>query len=202
MIFVLCLMMLLMAICASVLVAASASAAASTNRITHNRLVLGADSIHKNIMYSLQKDDGNIDDQLWGKLIWAVYEANDNGGTGMGEMNVEMSFSSGRTLDTLEIESLVFSFPMDKQNVNIFPAIDGVSDTGIPRIPKTAEINITLAVKSKVKSDNKTLTTVATYEFTGGRLSDFNPANPQAAGTMAIIDSGEWRLISYEHQGG
>jgi hypothetical protein len=210
-------------------------------------MVLDA-SIHKNIMYSLQNHDPADENHFLSlQIARALYDARNDyesgvlGATGrLGDITLDVSFSGGVDLSgDIRVESITLSFP--EQRVVItqpIPAIwvddhmDGDEDQELspweysppPRVPKTATVDATMEVVVVISVNGVSETSRATYQYTGGRLSDdppdpSDPANPSGihysceAGTchvgtdptcvsgslrMEFTDNGRWRLLRHE----
>ena len=72
--FVLGIMMMLLAVGASVMAAAFGNVGIGIRQERHNRAMLLTDSIHRNIMHSLQMDNAVFEDYLSGQLAWYIFE--------------------------------------------------------------------------------------------------------------------------------
>lgn len=226
--FVLGIMLLLMAIGVSVLVAASANVGFSLKQKEHSQIMILDESVHKNIMYSLQHDVAD-DNFLSSQLVMTIYKANDPDLTsylpaGLTEMPLEVSIADGADLSSgnIKVEKITLSFP--EQNVIIMPPIPAIytpaeyDDEGNlitdrqldqEREPKTATVSATMIVTVAINANGKITTTRGIYEYTGGKLAD----DPDAGGAtheddesdaifeMAFTSDGygKWRLIKYEN---
>ena len=93
------------------------------------------------------------------------------------------------------------------------PASPFVTVPAVHRKPKTAEINATLTVTVEVEAErlfahlgrrNRVITTIVTYEYTGGFLSEEKSVNPEYNPIlnldyeMLFENYGTWSLISYD----
>jgi hypothetical protein len=111
----------------------------------------------------------------------------------------------------------MLSFPLQKVDIRPhrpaidIPAIvvDGVTlDPGIfiPREPRTASVNMRMIVTVEIavvrSGAERTITSWAIYEYTGGELSDevhwlYNHTGNES-GPMEFVADGEWRLLRHE----
>lgn len=223
-IFVLGIMLLLMTIGISVLVAASANAGFVIKQKEHNQIMIMDDSVHKNIMYSLQHDASD-DGLLSVQLVKAVYEANDPDLTlsyspaGLADIPLEVNINNGVDLKSgnISVESITLSFP--EQNVIITPPVPAVYENiyddenligrtlASAREPQTATVDAKMVVTVEINAKGKITTTRAIYEYTGGKFSD-DPDGTSHAGDESgarfdmVFTSdgyGKWRLIKHEN---
>ena len=221
MIFVLGVMMFLMSIGVSTLAAAYANAGYIMRQSDFARVRLLHESIHENIMYSLQADPED-EDLLGFQLARAIFRANDpldaayaqftpdptlenpypdpiaTGLLPITDLTIlidgaQIAVPGGR----ITVENITLSFP--EQFVNINDAIPAVpqfppppaSGADIitpaePREPRTATLNASMVVEVEISSGNRTITSIAVFEYIGGRLTDnptgvptfINPTNP------------------------
>ncbi len=198
-IFVLAVMLCLLVISVSVLAAATSGAVYIKNQKIHNRLLLLDDSVHNNIMYSLQQDPM---DQMAGseflsyQLMMALYESHDKGNelpdieltpeiSGMDDLNsvITLSFPEQLVRIKPEIPEIpAANAQIDTDGTVLVPAIPGS-----PRVPKTATVSARMRVTVVTEVEGKVMTTVASYEFMGGELTDNH-----------ITNGGRWNLIKYE----
>jgi hypothetical protein len=219
--YVLAVMLLLLIIGVSVLTASSANAGYSAKQRDHTRGVILAESVQRNVMYSLQVNS-NEEDSFSNQLLMALYSAHDTEAegfelspNGLGEIILKMEFSEGLKLpENIQVESVVLSFP--DQDVMILEALDAIvmggiggDDLGlenIERVPRTAHVSANMAVTVTINVKGSQMVSRALYEFTGGELSD-DPEGEYSLFTeeglpgpleMTIIDPGEWRLIRHE----
>lgn len=178
-IFVLGMMLCLMLISVSVLAAATANARYSVNQREHDQILLLDNSIQKNIMYSLQRDESD-DNYLSFQLAKALYDAGADGGK-LAEFDLDMSIDLSSTEMTAAAN---LSFP--QQTVDIMPAIP--ESPGIEGTPEIATISASMTVTVNIKHQNgKEMTSVATYTYSGGELKDNTWTN-----------YGTWELKKYE----
>lgn len=226
-IFVLGIMLLLMAIGASALVAASANAGFVLKQSEYSRIAILDDAVHKNILYSLQHNPQDETLLSW-PLVMAAYKANDPDlagsyqATGLADIPLSVSIDHGVDLGSgnIKVESITLSLP--EQNVIITPPVPAVytevyDEEGnlaerildTPREPKTATVNAAMTVTVEINAKGKTITSRALYEYTGGKLAD----DPDAQGvTHTRVESdavfemtftsdgyGKWRLIKHEN---
>jgi len=220
--FVLGVMMMLLLIGASLIVAASANVGSNIRQNEFNRVMLLSNSIHRNIMYSLQADPEN-EGLLANQLAWIIYNA-DNEDIDDITLRIDMDADIPASMSV----STILSFPFNE--VRTFESSDyipGTEDSGyydeegnyilieglpeIPRIPETAEIKaemlVTVVIESNamVRDGSRLVTTQAAYEYRGGFLTDdpngVHQTNPNPTGLeMAFAPEGFgiWSLISYE----
>jgi hypothetical protein len=115
-VFVLAVLFLLFAITTSVLVAAGAGFGAVQSQWEHNRVLLLDDSIHRNILHSLQPPDSTDEtDYLSVQLVRALHEA---GGL-LGEIDIDISgFEITDDDSDLTIESVRLTFPVQSVRNN------------------------------------------------------------------------------------
>jgi len=209
-ILVLGVMLFLLAIGISTMAAAFANAGYIMRQNDYNRVRLLHESIHENIMHSLQANTlpsgtGNPN-SLGFQLAMAIFKVNDptpqipplapsvvtalqalfNDGAELGILFDGTSILGvnnhiGGRLIT--VQSITLSFPY--QIVNINEAIPGIPDnypsgsTGDniithmrQREPRTATVNASMEVRVEIVSGDRTITSIAVYEYTGGRLTD------------------------------
>lgn len=223
-VFVLGIMMLLMTIGVSVLAAASANTGFALKQKEHSQIIVLDESVHKNIMYSLQHNASNPS-PLSAQLVMAIYEANDPdltsySTTGLEDMLLTISIDNEDYLESgaIKVESITLSFP--EQNVIITPPQPAIyiliyDDEGEiirtrdkDREPKTALIKATMIVTVVINANDKLVTTRAIYEFQGGSLSDdpdgtahVGDDRPGVMFDMAFTSDGygSWRLIKHEN---
>jgi len=219
--FVLGVMMMLLLIGASLLVAASSNVGTNIRQNEFNRVMLLSNSIHRNIMYSLQAEPEN-EGLLANQLAWIIYKANED------DINdITLGLDMDADIPASMSVSIILSFPFHE--VRVFEASDyvpGIEESGyfdgdvwipiaaipeIPRIPETAEIKaemlITVVIESNamVREGSRLVTTQAAYEYRGGFLTDdpygMHLTNPNPTGLeMAFAPDGFgiWSLLSYE----
>ena len=220
-IFVLGVMMMLLLIGISLLIAAGANVGTNIRQNEFNRVMLLGNSIHRNIMYSLQADP---EDQslLAYQLVMAIYDARYDGELDDITLEVDVDIPDNMAV------SIVLSFPyLDVQTAgssDFVPGIPGdeyVDDSGnmiviqpvpsIPRIPETASIKagmtVTVVIESEVmvRDGSRFITTQASYEYRGGFLTDdpegeYIDSNPTYPLDMQFAPDGYgiWSLIDYE----
>jgi len=232
-IFIVGLALFLLAIGTSTLAAAFANTGYLARQNEFNKIMILDKAIHENMMYSLQADPE--DENLLGyQIAWAIYKANDpfyNSDYEEGENNLKPVDDFWVLIDDIEInefigtgvvflESISISFPEQIVEIsNPSPAIfeDGsTTEVLVPffRTPKTATMNARMIVEIVIviESDasERTITSRAIYQFTGGRLSDDKDGDHSNVGVdvdgnaiefeMEFLPDGygEWRLVSYE----
>lgn len=196
-VFVLSIMLLLIAIGTSALVAASASAGTKINQTIYNQLNIYADSLQKNLMYSLQMDlnDPEYLNSLGAKFILALYNAKDEADNKSEVLN-ELKFSLNIVIDydTLDDERKKSIKITTSQIKLTFKPIDVfiTKAVGSPaNEPKKATVNAIMTATVTIESQEKKLNSLATYKLTDGYLEE------QSTG-MVIKQAGEWRLMRHE----
>jgi len=219
--FVLGIMMMLLLIGASLLVAASSNVGTNIRQNEFNRVMLLSNSIHRNIMYSMQADPEN-ESLLANQLAWIVYNARDEDIDDIA-LGIDMDADIP---DSMSV-SIILSFPFHEvrtsESSDYVPGIEesGYDDEGtwivieavpeILRVPETAEINAEMLVTVVIESDamvregSRLVTTQAVYEYRGGFLTDdpdgiyqTNPDPTDPEMVFAPDGFGIWSLISYE----
>jgi hypothetical protein len=127
----------------------------------------------------------------------------------------------------ITVESITLSFPTQYQNVRIMDAIPAVTQTppppatgddiitpAEPREPRTATLNARMIVEVVIRSGERTITSNAVYEYTGGRFTDDpyginSDVDDDATFNMVFVPSvpgipgdpggyGIWRMIRHE----
>jgi len=222
--FVLGVMFLLMAIGASVMAAASANIGSNIRQDKYNRAVVLIDSIHKNIKHSLQIPDTNtteFENSLAYIIPYAIYNSsltpdplNPNPLIGEPFTEIQLDIDIAGVTDIASLQSVTLGFPF--QEVSTVGPVGYIPETTppTPRVPRTASISARMIVVVTVEipatgfgAENRTITTHATYTYSGGVFSDENDllANSDAhredstfIGEMEFAEPGEWKLISYE----
>ena len=194
-IFVLGIMLLIMAIGVSALVAASANTGFMLRQKEHNQILILDDAIHKNIMYSLQRDTAS-DGLLSRQLVMAIYDARDPDPPVSAplaifpDISLTISFDNGLEAESnhIKVKSITLSFPETlAEMVNITDPIPAVYTPAVydeegllvsesvldkPREPKMATVNATMNVIVEISADGTIITSGAVYKYTGGVLSD------------------------------
>ena len=211
MLFVLGVMLLLLAVGVSTLAAAGASSGFALSQRNYSRIMLLGDSVHKNILYSLQNDPS--DDSLLAyqlaRALYAAYET--DSGAGLESMELVLSFDAPELSEKynngdIYVESITLAFP--RQEVTVRPAKPAVTDEDggllAPREPKTATVNAVMTVMVEVAAGKRTVRTVATYRYSGGALND-DPLETGTGGEMVFLPDdgngggfGKWELVKYE----
>jgi hypothetical protein len=217
--FVLGVMMLLMAIGISAMHAASANVGFNLRQREYSQVMILGESVHRNIRYSLEHGSGSTDNRLSYQVARAIYRANDSyysteySTNGLDKIELEIAIGSGVIPDVHDndnlvwVDSITLSFP--HQNVIVKPAIpmipavteviDGnpvVISPEIPRVPKSATVNARMVVDVVIGTRNRTVTSRAVYDYTGGILSEVS-----YAGAMQFVTNGygKWSLVSHEN---
>jgi len=218
--FVLGVMLLLMSMGASAMIAASSNVGSNLRQKQYNIAILLNDSIHRNIMHSLQPTNAAaFENSLASSLIMEIYkeyERVNNTIPGLPipkDINLEMTISD-ETINAKHDIVLSFIF----KDVRIAGPSDYIPELEIDRIPKTASIRAQMTVTVSVEvvsgmrfrtEDTRIITTQATYELSGAVLTDdpeedfldTMPDDPSIADLTMEFDKnghGSWSLISYE----
>ena len=204
--FVLGIMLFLLAIAGSVLAAASANIGANARQERHNRAELLTESIHRNIKYSLEMTpltmdytDTDFENSLAYQIAQVVYN-NASAETPIDMIYLDIDIPKVETdmVDSILLEILF-------QDVRYTGPIEAVLETDppTPRVPMMASVNAKMSVKVVVEVESASLreaprfiTTMATYEYRDGILSDTNAMDE--IGEMEFRDFGKWVLLSYE----
>jgi hypothetical protein len=234
-IFVLGIMMFLMSIGVSTMAAAFANAGFIMRQNDFNRVRLLHESIHENIMFSLQ-DNYENPDSLGYQIAMEIFRTNDPTDPGhipplapgvpapglTGDRPLEVWIDGlpiGNFGPRITVDSITLSFP--EQFVNIMEAIpyiplypSGATGENVItqerlRVPRTATLNASMVVEIVITSGERTITSIAVYEYTGGRLTEypFVPTYNLASTTMRFVLSagyaapggyGEWNMVRHE----
>ena len=214
-VFVLGIMLLLMAIGASVMTAASAGIGTNVRQNQYNEAVLLNDSVHRNILHSLQTvadpdDLSAFENSLASQLVKMIYE-ND-----VLPEEIELDLIIDDTVigtGTQHKITLSFLFYEARQ---AGPS-DFIPEIPIDRIAKTISINarmivtVTTEINSGVslRNENRVITTKATYQYSDGVLTDDPggefaqvPADEVPADLPMVFKPedgyGTWSLLNYE----
>jgi hypothetical protein len=198
-IFVLGVMVFLMAIGISVLVAATTTGMSSPiKQKEHEIHLLKHDSVHRNVMYSLQADPTDENGFLSAQIVRLLYDEWDNldEGETLDDLVVPVvaQLDNGNHLNNAEV-----SFSFRNVNVNVTEAIPAVLtlvpdmldldgfpmtwklsfeyfDNGYgksePRIPHTATVTAEMVVSVRINDGGFVMLSEAVYRFTGGYFSD------------------------------
>jgi len=187
--FVLGIMLLLMAIGASVMAAASFNIGANMRQNEHNRLMILSDSVQKSLMSSLQDEPEKVTSLAF-VLSNAIFEENSKAVLG-GEANptiddIELELTSAEIEsampNNMRVDKIVLSFL--SVNVSDVPAraftpaiMDDDGTTvlvpAIDRVPRTATVRASISINVIVEADgllrdgSRLLTTRATYNYIG-----------------------------------
>jgi hypothetical protein len=210
MIFILGIMLFLLAIGVSTLAAAFANAGYIMRQTYFSRARMLHESIHENIMYSLQADPQN-EELLGYMLAMAIYRANDPAdpeyvlppspgepSPGLADITDLVVALDGIPLENfggrITLERVTITFP--NQLINITEAIPAIAQDppgaapaniithARPREPRTATLNASMIVEVVVSSVGRTITSISVFEYTGGRLTD----DPDGANSTVTED--------------
>jgi len=196
--YVLAAMLLLMAISASVLTAASTNLGSGMDKKTSNQLYLYADNMQKSVMYSLQMGSNDEDrditsptgspETLGGQILGAVAVAADP--------QVPIEWELKPTLDGSDLSNITVSVKVTPTVVTtpevaaqseVKDADGNIITPAVEYQPKTTVISGSAVVTVTVTLNEKSVITVAVYDFADGLLKD-----------SVIDNAGKWRLISHE----
>jgi hypothetical protein len=225
-IFVMCISLLFMTIGISALVAGSSNAAFVQYQREYNQVRLLEDSIHRIVMYSLQRRDVPFDsNHMSFQLMNAIYDSHLER---WHEWNVQDFDPNARESLTNRFDRIELVFDMedpeveDMAEVSIFLTIpvddidfnvklSGVDENynNIAGIRKTAEISAQLFVDVEIRllrqtDVNRIVRSRSIYVYSGGVLTAQNAANPD---TMIIQwprsgndprDEGQWTMMRRE----
>ncbi|MEG1501169.1 MAG: hypothetical protein RR396_04365 [Clostridiales bacterium] len=199
-VFVLCVILLLMAISTSILVAASTAAGSNASQRTYDQLNIYTDSVIKTLMYSLQQEEIDINNpQYLGiKLLRAIYDAKAaNPDAPQYPQKLNMDFGINAIQETAISDLDLRFFAEDIMLQPEQPAHQEENEDGsintIERIPAQADVNIKMEVKFSTTVKKRSINNLLVFELKGASLED----NGSAA-NMLIKEAGEWRLISNE----
>ena len=164
------------------------------------------------------------------QLAWAIYKANDadyngipnpvNPGKFIGlanitDFNIRIDGININSIDNHMNTIITFEFPNQLVNIKPFkPMEEGESTVDGEEIfpkrdrePKTATINASMIVRVVVTAgvEERSITSIAYYEFTGGILTD-DPYNSYGNDQSLVLkpmefapgEYGEWRLVRRE----
>ncbi|MCL2424795.1 MAG: hypothetical protein FWD05_00490 [Oscillospiraceae bacterium] len=204
--FVLGIMFLLLAVGASVLTAASANIGSNVRQSKYNTAIVMTDSIHGSIKHSLEMTpsstdylDEDFENSLAYQIAQLIYN-NTNSEVPIETVELDIDIPG---VDMSAVESIALEILF--QDVRFAGPVDAVPETipPTPRIPKTATVNAQMTVCTIVEIESASLretprfiTTVATYEYRDGILSDENADGEIRE--MNFSDFGKWVLVSYE----
>jgi len=208
---VLGIMMLLMAVGASVMAAASSNIGANIRQNQYNRAVVLADSVHRNIRYSLLtiNTDGSFpDNSLALELMMAIFNEGDSltGNDPLPEYEIDINVTGdaaggGGLVNLSALRSVTLTFPFINV-INSDPAI-GIPELDIEPVPgrvsASARMVVTVVIGLEtvgILDDIRLITTRAIYEYSGGIKTETTP--PYGDGAMVITDYGRWELVGYE----
>jgi len=197
--FVLAVMLLLMTIGVSVLTAASTNLGSGMNKKTGNQLNLYADNMQKSIMYSLQtgsSDEGRDitsstdgPETLGGQILGAAAVAAVPGDPI--EMKFKPTLSDGLELSniavTVKVTPTVMTTPEVDEQPEVKDAEGNIISPPVAGQPKTTVISGSAVVTVTVTLREKSVITVAVYDFSEGLIKG-----------NFIDNAGKWRLISHE----
>jgi len=203
--FVLGLMMLLLAIGVSVLTAASANYIMPLRQREHSRLLILEESVHKNIMHSLQTPGAN-------NLSQAIAYELLNGDRG-NEISLDIDFIGVDLPEVMEnTEITIEILDVAVNTTEAYNIVVGYVEVDVEeenedgelvwvkklepiydRIPKTDIVNGDIAVTVTVEINGKRSTSTVTYKYEG---TGFNMGGVFEDSTLKY--PGEWRLTKYE----
>ena len=244
-IFVLGVMLFLMAIGISTMAAAAANSVFIIRQNEYNEVMVLDKSIHENIMFSLQQQPDNSDDREnylgyhFARYMLSEYKDNKDKPTpinGANDFVISLDGANISTLDNRINVVVTFDFPFlftDSFTINgpvpAFPEDDPVFE----RVPTIITMSAMMEVRVDIilregTNDERIISSVAVYEYSGGVLSDDldgdhefdttgdvfwddmefipsipaipgDPGDPEDTGTPGTLGGyGEWRLARYE----
>jgi len=179
--FVLGIMMMLLAVGASVMAAAFGNVGIGIRQERHNRAMLLTDSIHRNIMHSLLEydDDDDFMDYLSGQIAWYIFEHRyrgypyerhlheDGGGT-----YVPIDIPLAVTIDGVDIDGdvdVILNFAYNIGSPIDFIAPGDSFTTRIVQMSATMRVEVVV----EVGGGERSITSRAYYEFFGSlRVTD------------------------------
>jgi len=192
----------------SVMGSATANFGSNIRQNQYNSAVVLSESIHRTIKESLLTNEGspNYDNSLAKKLpeaIYEVYDADGNFGTGF-----TFALSGAEVTNAIDLDyriSIIFPQPNSNPGVTVQDPIPPMPELGIPRTPATVTVNAEIIIRVVIDlpgGNGRSITTLATYEYRDGVLSDENDPStattPELVGTLEFVGYGEWELVSYE----
>lgn len=200
--FVLGVMLMLLAVGASVLAAAFGNFGIGIMQENHNRAMLLGDSIHRNIEHSLVNlaDDEN---SLAQQIARQIYENSDDDSNVIVhidniKLDVDIPGSS-----PLPVEVTLY-FP--HASAVITPYVPEMSEfiPSIPERPRRALLNATMLVRVEVEvnsagvlGDKRVINFEAVYEYTDGILTE-EPAGSSDMEFLIPAHRGRWDIVSFE----
>lgn len=203
-VFVLAVTLLLLAIGASTLVAASTAAGSSQSQVAYRQMELYTDSLVKTLTYQLKlKPSDDFERTLSGKLLLTMYQHEKSGGKDPLTQQLTATLNSESPVNT-NITVSDFKLKFEPLDVEITPAVEGedaVTGTntdgssvvilpGTERQPEIARVNATVKVTICLRNGENKMSSVATYEYTDGYLEDGK--------IESVLGLGNWRLAGYE----
>lgn len=219
-ILVLCVTALLLGISGSLLFAASSASGSNSSKTQYDQIIVFNDSLMRTVTYNIcGKENISLDktlNTLGGNIFYEVgnhYNRGYNNNPSKipdypdGDLDVS-SLPTDMMPKNLTIEYLKMSVTELHANVTPYkPAEPAVTDEsgkvispGSPREPqKVDDISFSLKITLKTSYKQQVLTTVATYKFTGGRLVD-KGSDGDHKNSFEIVNSGKWRMLSYERE--
>jgi len=210
-IFILGIMMFLMAIGVSTMAAAFANIGYVTRQRDYSIVRILDESIHNNIMFSLQEDIKNENLLGW-QLVRELFDVYDDEDrellteiddiviiiNGI-DVNNNDAFNPGGRYKV----DVSFEFPFQNQIFIESGPIEAVEDL-FERIPRTVDLSFEMLVIVEITvRDNRTIASRAVYEFTGGKFIENETDSEESPGSensMIFLpdDFTEWSLIRYE----
>jgi len=206
-IFILGIMMFLMVIGVSTMAAAYSNIGYVSRQRDYGVIRILDESIHNNIMFSLQEDITNKNLLGW-QLVQELFDAYDDTNrsliTGISDAIISIDGSDINSNDTLNPGGrykvdVKFEFPFQNQIFKESGPVEAVDDL-FERIPRIVSLSFEMLVVVEISVKDRTITSRAVYEFTGGKFIEEPGEDPGPDNNMIFIpdDFTVWRLVRYE----
>jgi hypothetical protein len=227
MMFVLGIMLMLMAIGASAITAASANTGFWLKQRDHSRVMILDKAVHENIMHSLQHDPSDKD-LLSYKLVMDIYRAYDSGSsldeimllgssagppTGDiflrfdddddgddGDDDGKIHLNSEDQIGSIRVESVQLLFLVE----DVYPYLVDLGPSpedpeGDSATLKMADVGADMHVIVRINARGRIISSRAVYEYRDGRLIDKSEDPEEEDMQFADDGFGKWRLIKHEN---
>ncbi|MCL2865995.1 MAG: hypothetical protein FWE25_10695 [Lachnospiraceae bacterium] len=192
-IYVLAVMLLLLAVGASVLTAAFANMGFNRRQRDHAYAVILADSVQKNMMYALGQGSGE-EEPLSVQLVKALYQAHDveNGGTGgLADIAIDPVVVPLTKDSNLKVERITLHFP--EQQVYIWEADEMMG------LNKTAEVSASLVITTVISNRGEDfISTSMHYYYSKGMLENVADSGSGEQMELVVGETGEWEVVKHE----
>jgi len=190
----------------SVMGSATANFGSNIRQNQYNTAILLSESIHRTIKQSLLTPGTNFDSSL-AKYIPQLLFANRDEDFKDG-FPLQLGGAIAPVITPLNPTiTLKFPFPSANPSITYQDPIPAMPELGIERVPATGTLSAKVVIEVVVDLPgigNRSITTLATYEYTGGVFSDATsyvpPATgaPDLPGVLQFTEFGTWKLVSYE----